>query len=257
MGQVSVKCRGRVSVIRSSVGRLLIVDRRSVGRQWGSRQSTVDAFNGHDPALSVRTLRIMLIMGTGDCRPTAVGRFTFCIYARSTYRPTLGIRFSTQLTPDRITDAWPIFPRYFTDTSHNTAPDIWPCHKSSQQASGKKYLFHSPSQERVRNFPCQEGATWIFPRKEVFLDWKKKAREKEAHDQPHTAKDEKRVPRKSRNEKSSINVYNVYPFNKILPYSVLSRMVGPQNRYSKKQRSLTALDVTAVMWLEWWTATLK
>ena len=40
--------------------------------------------------------------------------------------------------------------------------------KSSQRAVGKYYLFYSPSQERFRHFPSQEGSTRIFPRKDVF-----------------------------------------------------------------------------------------
>ena len=55
--------------------------------------------------------------------------------------------------------------------------------KGNQQASGKIYLFYSPSQ--------QEEARRIFPRKDVFAWLKKRGVKKKAHGRPHTAEDEK------------------------------------------------------------------
>ena len=66
--------------------------------------------------------------------------------------------------------------------------------KSSQRAVGKKI---SPSQERVRHFPSQEGATTNFPRKDVFPWLKKKSAKKEAHGRPRLAKDERKFPREN------------------------------------------------------------
>ena len=108
--------------------------------------------------------------------------------------------------------------------------------KSSQRAAGKK-MFYSRSQERVRYFSTKEGATRIFPgfcltkRKggwvwffiarrgwqeffpgRTFLPGRKEGVKKKAHDRPHTAEGERRLPRKSNSEKSWINFSNIYLF---------------------------------------------
>ena len=81
-------------------------------------------------------------------------------------------------------------------------------------------MFYSPSQERAQYFPRQEGVTIIFPNKHLFAYQKKRGLEfplsarrgrqeffpgmtflpgqkKKAHDQLHTAKDERKFTGKA------------------------------------------------------------
>ena len=71
-----------------------------------------------------------------------------------------------------------------------------------------------PARGECDTFPAkerQEGAARIFPGRNVA--WlKKEGAKREAHDRPHTAKDERKFPRKSRNENFFINFCNFYFF---------------------------------------------
>ena len=63
-----------------------------------------------------------------------------------------------------------------------------------------------------KNF-SQEGRFYLVKR---TRGWKK------AHDRPHTAQEERQFPRKSRNDNSRINVYNIYYiYSYIILYSIL------------------------------------
>ena len=84
------------------------------------------------------------------------------------------------------------------------------------------------SQERVRYFPSQEGATRIFPRKGVFA-WPEKEQKQKPHDWLHTV-EERTFPRKGRNERSLINFYNIYLFYSILRYFMFPRRIAPSEQ---------------------------
>ena len=83
--------------------------------------------------------------------------------------------------------------------------------ESSQRAAGKIYMSYSPSQDRVRYFSSQKGATSIFARKNVFaLPIKERVKKKKSPwSAAHGGRREK-ISQEKQNNFFWVNVYDIY-----------------------------------------------
>ena len=77
---------------------------------------------------------------------------------------------------------------------------------------GKNMSVLAPSQEESDTFAARRGRQEFFPGMALLPDYKKQKREKQnARERPHTAEDERKFPRESRNHESLKSFHNFLP----------------------------------------------
>ena len=84
-----------------------------------------------------------------------------------------------------------------------------PVAKSSQRAPGEKMsvLFSQPGELSILSQPGEVVINFSHEGRFRLTNTEQKGRKKKGRDRPHTAEDERKVPRKSRNDSSLIKLF--------------------------------------------------